>query len=366
LLPSPRPRPALPHHTKSRDKDKPSKATRLKADRPEDLLALMPYLVGFRPVESLVMMVIVDRVVKVTARVDLTDDVDAVAQRFASIAVTNRAGGVVLIACSADADRADAMLLPVMAALDRLGSLRVIEALYTNGARWWSLTCSDSCCPAEGTPYRTDDNPLVAEAVFSGMVSHPDRSVIERMADGPPAADHRKLGRLADGLVGEVQRSGLQQRRRRMRRLVTGYVKAMERGDQPILTDRQLLILAILAIDPRVRDEAWVLIDRSDAWLHVELWRQVVSRATPPLAVPVLCLLGLAAWIAGQGTLQVCCLERAVSIDPGYSMTGILQDLHANAVPPSYWDRLRSGIRETMDQVYGDPGGPRGGHHDGQ
>jgi hypothetical protein len=355
LLPSPRPRPR-----QLRDRTK-----RLKADRPEDLLALMPYLLGFRPVESLVMMVIVDRVVKVTARVDLTDDVVAVGQRFGAIAVTNRAGGVVLIACSVDADRADAMLLPVMAALDRLGSLRVIEALYTDGARWWSRTCSGTCCPAEGTPYRTDSNPLVAEAVFSGMVSHPDRSAIQRMTEGPPEADHRALRQLADGLVSEVLRPDLQQRRRRMRQLVSGHVKVLARGDQPVPTDRDLLTLAMLAIDPRVRDEAWAVIDRSDAWLHVELWRQVVSRATPPLAVPALCLLGLAAWIAGQGTLQVCCLERVLSLDPNYSMTRILQDLHARAVPPSYWDRLKSGIRETMDRVYGDPAGPQGEAEDG-
>ncbi|QGN31731.1 DUF4192 family protein [Microlunatus sp. Gsoil 973] len=132
-----------------------------------------------------------------------------------------------------------------------------------------------------------------------------------------------------------------------------------------VLSDRDLVSLAILAIDVRVRDEAWALIDRSDAWIHVELWRQVVSRSTPELAVPVLCLLGLAAWIAGQGTLLVCCLERAVSLDPRYSMTRILQDLHANAVPPSYWDRLKSGIKETMDRVYGDPGGARDGQRDG-
>ncbi|QGN31730.1 DUF4192 family protein [Microlunatus sp. Gsoil 973] len=205
---------------------------RLKADSPEDLLALMPYLLGFRPVESLVMMVIVDRVVKLTARVDLVDDAEAVADRFGAIAVANRAGGVVLIACSSDPDRADAMLLPVMTRLDGLASLRVVEALYTNGSRWWSRSCSDACCPAEGTAYRTDSNPLVAEAVFCGMSSLPDRAAVERLTDGPPESEHAMLGRLADGLITDLLRPALPERCRRLRELVNGYVAARERGSR--------------------------------------------------------------------------------------------------------------------------------------
>ena len=36
---------------------------------------------------------------------------------------------------------------------------------------------------------------------------------------------------------------------------------------------------------------------------HVALWQQVVARVPPELAVAPLCLLGLAAWVTGNGTL---------------------------------------------------------------
>lgn len=334
--------------------------TRLKADQPEDLLALMPYLLGFHPEESLVMMVISERVVKVTVRVDLVDDVDGVAERFGAIAATNQASGVVLVAYSADPQRADAMLLPVM---DRLSPLKVIEAIYTDGRRWWSRSCAGDCCPADGTPYEAASNRLAAEAVFHGMTTCAGRSELERLTDGPPEADRELLTDLTDELLGAVLQPKQPERRRRMRRLVNDYVTRRRRGQHVILSDRERITLALLAIDPRVRDEAWVAIERDDAWIHVELWQQVVSRAVPDLAPPVLCLLGIAAWIKGQGALQVCCAERARKLDPGYSMIDILDDINLRALPPSAWDRLKGGMREALDSVYDGPGRPEPEHH---
>lgn len=322
---------------------------RLKVDQPEDLLALMPYLLGFQPAESLVMMVIADRLVKVTVRVDLMDGVTEVAQRFGAIAVTNRASGVVLVAYSADPDRADAMLLPIM---ERLASLRVIEAIYTDGKRWWSRSCSESCCPAEGTPYESGSNRLAAEAVFHGMTTLGDRSELARLAEGPPEADHPELRKLTDQMVRTVLRPDFETRRRRMRDSVADYVTRRQRGDRVELSDRDLVTFALLAMDVRVRDEAWIAMTREDAWIHVELWQQVVARAVRDLATPPLCLLGMAAWIEGQGALQVCCMERAMTINPNYGMVGMLTDLNERAVPPSVWDRMKAGFEEAMDETY--------------
>jgi len=310
----------------------------------------MPYLLGFQPVESLVMMVIADRVVKVTVRVDLVDDVTGVAQRFGAIAVTNRASGVVLVAYSSDPGKADAMLLPVM---ERLASLRVIEAIYTDGTRWWSRSCSGDCCPAEGTLYDAASNRLAAEAVFHGMTTLSDRSELERLTEGPPSADEPALRELTAELTRTVLRPDLEARRRQMRDSVTDYVERRKRGDQVELSDSDLVTFALLALDVRVRDEAWIAINRDDAWIHVELWQQVVARAVRDLATPPLCLLGMAAWIEGQGALQVCCLERAMTIDADYGMVGMLADLNERAVPPSVWEGMKEAFGEAMDQAYG-------------
>jgi hypothetical protein len=368
-LPFPIRRPGHQHHRKRRRTTTASRGTdagsevsgdvgKLKVDEPEDLLALIPYLLGFPPQESLVMLVICDGAVKVTVRVDLVDDVVGVAQRFGAIAVTNRATGIVLIAYSADPALADAMLLPVTR---RLSSFGVLEAIYTDGGRWWSRQCPAGCCPPEGTPYDTSNNRLAAEAVYHGMSCHADRSEIERLVDGPSAEQHDDLSRIADDLVEEVLRPGLAERRLQMRELVGDYVRRRAGGDPVILSDHELITFALLAIDPVVRDEAWALIDRDDAWIHVQLWGRVVARAVPTLAPPPLCLLGIAAWIQGQGTLQVCCLERVRKLAPHYSMADILEDINLRAVPPSFWDTMKDSLREALDDAYSRVGGQEDG-----
>ena len=49
----------------------------------------------------------------------------------------------------------------------------------------------------------------------------------------------------------------------------------------------------------------------------------------------------------GNGALQNCCMERAVSIDPTYSMTELLDQINRRALPPSFWDLMALEMREV-------------------
>jgi hypothetical protein len=57
----------------------------------------------------------------------------------------------------------------------------------------------------------------------------------------------------------------------------------------------------------------------------------------------------MAAWVAGQGTLQVCCLDRVRVVDPDYTMADLLEDINARAIPPTFWEEIRAGMREALD-----------------
>ena len=325
--------------------DSPTK--RLRAEDPSDLLAVLPYLLGYHPTESLVMAVICDRTITIGVRVDLIENAPAVAERFTAIARAHNAEGVLLVAYSAEPATADRLLLPTISALDEIG---VIEALYADGRRWWSRICDQGCCPPEGTPYRIEDNRLAAEAVFSGMTTEADRSAIEQQVRGPSAAQLRELDELAERVVTEVCGMELARRRRRVRSMVADYVDRRSAGESPRLEDEELVRLACLVVDLRVRDEAWAMITRETASLHAELWQQVVSRAEEALASAPLCLLGMAAWVSGQGTLQVCCIERVRAIDPDYTMTELLEDINDRAIPPSFWEGVRPGLVSALDE----------------
>jgi hypothetical protein len=318
---------------------------RLTAEQPGDLLALMPYLLGYHPEESVVMAVVTGRQLGVCVRVDIGEDPSAIADRFADIADRNAADGVLLVAYSSDPTRADRHL---EAGIDRLDRFGVIDALYVDGRRWWSRICNGDCCPAEGTPYEIDSNRLAAEAVFAGMSTVADRSEIEKLVRGPDQASTDRLDPMVESTLDEVLALPVAERRRRLRAWLTDYLRRRRRGETLVPAEEDLLRLACLVVDLLVRDEAWTMITRSTAEIHAELWQRVVAIAVPPLEPGPLCLLGMAAWAAGQGTLQVCCLERVRAVDATYTMADLLEDINARAIPPAVWDDVRVGLREAM------------------
>jgi hypothetical protein len=107
--------------------------------------------------------------------------------------------------------------------------------------------------------------------------------------------------------------------------------------------------------------------DRSNAARHVELLTRVLDATARWLAVPVLCLTAAAAWIDGDGALMACCLERAHTIEPGYSMLRLLGDVNRAGTDPALWDEIRSaafddagtGNRPSPAPAAGSPSGRR-------
>jgi hypothetical protein len=326
----------------------------LRAGCPEDLLGVVPYLLGFHPTESLVLLAIRRRRVELAARVDLPGAADSfttmaqwpeVVRRLASAASTSGPGEVVLIGYSTVEGRAEEAL---DAAVAELGDLPVIEVLHADGRRWWSRRCDDSCCPAEGTPYAVEESRLAAEAVLAGLSPLPDRSALVEVVAGPPPDE-------VDDLVEEAidaleQLAGLPRTARadEMRRRVEAAVVAHRDGGSADPDRSSCLRLAALATDLDVRDVAWALIDPTTWPHHLALWTAVVRATPPPLAPAPLCLLGAAAWVGGQGALMVCAFTRALEVRPGYGMARLLADLNTAALPPSLWQEVAGPLRESL------------------
>jgi len=46
------------------------------------------------------------------------------------------------------------------------------------------------------------------------------------------------------------------------------------------------------------------------------------------------------AWLAGQGALAWCAVDRSREADPDYGLAGVLAEALTSAVPPSSWDAM--------------------------
>lgn len=330
----------------------PDRPLTLRAKTQTDLLAMVPCVLGFHPEDSIVLVTLGTGPDLCHARVDLperAEDVPEAAEQILQVARRGRLGRCVLVVYTSDADLAAAVARTVVDGLDEAG-VQLVESIRTDGSRWYSLSCTDSCCPPEGTPYDISDHPFLAQTVFAGRVTLGSRAELAASLRGTdPAAVAvvaEAADRAADRLAGAGRHPLGPPAPERARRYLVGEgrwvqhrVRSFVRDRKP-LTDAELgrLLVALRSIE--VRDVAWAEMNRADAESHVDLWRDVVRRTPRDLLAPPAALLGFAAWLSGHGALAWCAVDRAHEADPDYSMVGLLAHALAAGVPPSRWEPL--------------------------
>jgi hypothetical protein len=84
-----------------------------------------------------------------------------------------------------------------------------------------------------------------------------------------------------------------------------------------------------------VRDDAWARMVPEHGEAHLKLWADIVRRASGTWLPAPASLLAFTAWQSGDGTLANVALDRALAIDPDYSMARLLRDILAAGVPPA-------------------------------
>jgi hypothetical protein len=97
-------------------------------------------------------------------------------------------------------------------------------------------------------------------------------------------------------------------------------------------------LLRAVDADVDARDAAWVGLGRACARDHVELWTDLVRRAPDHLAAAPAAVLALAAWLAGEGALAWCAVDRVHEVDPDHTLAALVGDMLVAAVPPSAWE----------------------------
>jgi hypothetical protein len=327
----------------------------LRLRTPEDLLAVVPYSLGFHPTDSLVI-VTSSPGRPFFARIDLPPDpadLGTVVEQLLEAAVRNRVSTAVLAVYSADAGLAEAAHDELRAGCEDAG-IELPLAIRADGARWFCLHGPSGAahrCPVEGTPYDVRSHMFTAQAVLDGRVIQPSREALRDSLVGNDPDDAGAVGDAVDAAVErmlaaartplgqpaapDTVRRHLVQEGHWVRRRVRRFLDDQERLD---VEDAGRMLTAITAI--QVRDVAWSEMTRETAETHLELWRDLVRRSPAETLAPPAALLGFAAWLAGQGALAWCAVERCQLADPDYSMAGLITQALAGAVPPDTWTPL--------------------------
>ncbi|WNM42007.1 DUF4192 domain-containing protein [Micromonospora halotolerans] len=310
---------------------------RLAVRSPADLVAAVPYLLGFHPADSVVVVAVRGRRVVFAARGDLPEpgsDPRPAARHLAEVVARQGADAATVLGYG-PAARVTGAVDAVGEALDQAG-LVVLDALRVTEGRWWSYLCAEpACCPPEGTPYDPAASQISAAAVFAGQVALPDRAALAAQVApiaGPVrVAMRRATARAHDrlaGLAGDppVRSAGVA--------AVRGAFRRHRRGER--LGDDEVAWLTVLLTHLPVRDHAWSRTDGRNA--DIGLWTDVLRRAEPELIAAPGCLLAFAAWRAGHGALAAVALERVLAAHPGYPLAVLLDDALRRGLSPSELD----------------------------
>ncbi|MBA2443963.1 MAG: DUF4192 domain-containing protein [Nocardioidaceae bacterium] len=307
------------------------------AKGPADVLAMIPYLVGFFPSESLVIVAIEGPRQRLgpCVRTDLADADDAVAQAeyLASVVSHHGFDPVIVVAYSEDPDKAAAVVQPLQRRLRSQG-VTILELLRADARRWWSYQCADrACCGPGGNPYDGDSSPLAATAVLAGMAKAASRDELRACFE---PGDELLRARVAECCAALQAVTGPPD----INRLV--HIALRARGQ---LTVDQLAALASGVQSIAARDVAWELMTRSNAAEHLHLWAQVTRVAPDRLLPAVGSLAGFAAWLSGSGVLASHAAERVERVHPTYSMNRLLLRCLKLGVNPQEWEDSRGRLR---------------------
>jgi hypothetical protein len=320
-----------------------------------DLAALLPYLVGFHPQSSLLLLALRGSRVVATVRLDLptrTDD----RPRFeagldsAIAALTSRGITAAILAGYGTLEQV-APAVQAAAAKLHVACIPLLEAMRIAEGRYSSLTCTDpACCPPEGTPFDPTVSPAAAEATVAGLAALPNRDalaaglapltgvaraamraattaaaqvLLELIEQAMPDAAADPTRPLADTPVGSI--------------LVQAATNCLTRAHHCYQVGRQLgdehaaLMTVLLALDT-IRDLA-ARRTTGEVW-QLQLWTDLTRRADPDFATTPATLLALAAIQAGNGALADVALRRAMDADPDNRLAHLLAHALAAHVDP--------------------------------
>ncbi len=343
----------------------------LKLHHPSDVLAAVPFVLGFEPANSLVAISLRGRRQRVglVMRADYpsTEVLDMFQQAATDMVAhltRDEARAVLLIAyppseipvgSGRPGDRALEIL--EIAALD--AGIVVREVLLVMAGRWWSLHCRDeTCCPSAGTALiplidsriaaevvvRGGPMPFANEAGLAASIAHHDSLVTQCLAQSIEARAQELLS--SDSTHDAVQIRSDQ--RKQLDRLFDLWC-ASNSHPQILLSEPSLLADVVIALQGvLVRDYALGIHTRTTLESALGLWRWLLTLAPEGTVAPVACLAAATAYESGNGALAQRALDRALTDSPDYSLAHLLRRVFLAGFPPETFAQMRAELHDEI------------------
>ncbi|WP_028419078.1 MULTISPECIES: DUF4192 domain-containing protein [unclassified Streptomyces] len=364
---------------------------------PAELADALPYLMGFHPDDSVVMVALHGDRGRFGGRLRLgipraPGEWGPVADQLAEslIAGSERREGrpdaILIFLCQDPPDGESGRvtmerLRPFAQSLrTACGALDVpvLEALCISDGRYWSYCCPDvRCCPPEGKPLAMPGTTVMAAAAayagiqVRGTLRDMEARLTPWQTPDTAAAQLRALDRAAPSLVARIlnerAKARVAEETLTLARTLMGRLGGMrpapetvrDVGDDRAIGDEEAAAVILGLQDRETRDKAAAWMEGPDGHHALRLWRALARRCVGPYgehAAAPLTLAGWVSWSTGDEPGARVALTMALRADPHYTFAQLLHRACNEGLDP---ETLRRCLRGEAEGSAAGPGAQR-------
>lgn len=316
---------------------------------PHDLLSAIPFLVGFQPEDSIVLLSLKDDSISMAMRIDFPDSIspEQVEEITSHLRQAEPDAAITVYYLPESSIDADHIIRSITDAIDT-EEIPLRESIIVHAKRWRSLICEDAdCCPAQGSPMPPlDQSRIAAEQVALGKPI-PFESVEALVGSISALPDDAELLTCID----EIERIDYQKDpvplQRQGAEAVIDFIADF--AAEGLCRDKRLIALVLVRLaDLQVRDFALGSVTADTVETYFSAWRWLIRIAPKEYVAPVATLLAAVSYERGDGALAHRALDRAQLDDPNYAMTGLLRQVFSSGWAPQSFAAMRAELHPRI------------------
>ena len=316
---------------------------------PIDLLAAVPFLIGYAPKDSLVLVGLRGDEMSLAMRVDYPEDVDLdQIDTLANHLVKEKSDGALLVAyLPAEVMDAECLLTPLREAIE-LREVKVRECVIVSKGKWRSSICTDpTCCPPEGSELPTlEETRIAAEQVAMGKpLPFPD---LEGLLESIKSESNEEIKNFVKKIKPiNYKAEGVRVLQREGALAVNDL--AAEFAEKGMSGDNLLIALVLKRLlDLQVRDYAMGIVCEENIETMWQMWRHLMKIAPSGYIAPVATLFSAVNYERGDGAMATKSLEKALEDQPNYPLAKLLKRVYAAGWPPESFAKMRAELHPKV------------------
>ena len=309
---------------------------------PLDLLNAVPFLIGFQPKDSIVILSLREGAIDLAMRIDFPHSLDLEQlETLVGHLTRNGAEAAIIISYIPESNSDADLILKCFAETIEERSIPVKEALVIVGDRWRSTLCADErCCPLEGSPLPVlTDSRIAAEQVALGRpIPFPNQeALIESLS---PITDECLVAELISSIEPFDYSIDPSPRQRKGAQAVLDFLYDFEADG----TCRDLALISEVLVslqDLQVRDFALGTFSDEKSDTYFDAWKWLMRIAPATYIAPPATVFAALCYERGDGAMANRALDRAMSDNPNYALTLLLRQVFSEGMSPSIFKTMR-------------------------